>query len=698
MTIKFGASSYFWNKENRAPSAKPCKMHTEIARKQDPSAAEVMDKCWAFSQFKPATATPEDFIHRILSGMAWTPSVFGGNGRRTNENWIQAELFALDYDNNVSVMDCLAVPFIQQYAMLIHPSSSSGKPDDDGNPIYKTRVIFHIDQPITGEFENYREAAQALCQHLKLDVDHSSYKPAQLYYGSTNVNEAPYIHPEHILPRAVLDALIAPFRAENERQRLESERLRAEQHYEPVPKDSDRASRSVQRTLEYSYRKVSGSPQGARTSAAYGQAFWLGRFLAYWPITEMEIERTLMDASRANGAEQRYGASEMMRQIHNGIKDGKAADPEPLELPSRKTPTAPPEPPPIPESELLPPPASVQERHGEPVLTSPSVTWLTSQDGMNAYRESLTKPRTDGTVPLLFPFKALAGFGGYARILDVGVLVGIVGMSGGMKTSFLETLTEAWRRMDANDILWWGTEWDYKGMTGRAVQRYGGATIEAKALHDMWLIEAEQGIPRDQRFGEPLSESVKRKSEDILGIIDSWPGRNHQLSEAVTDVNMLLQLSADRIIALRESGRRIRVCVWDYIQLLDLYTSKTESEKITSLLGKLKMFCIEHKVIGLVASQVTKAGSSAAKTGDEVLQAESGQNFRSDKFNLVLTLNPVYEGKLITTRGVINVAKNSTGKTGVQTVFIDPSKFKWIDSKVPENQQIRADQLPEVDF
>ncbi len=691
MNIQLGTSPNFYNKTNRAPVTKLCRMHTEFERRLDSSAPEVYDHCWAFSQFRTAQLAPEKFIEHVLSGSAWIPSVFK-NGRRTNENWQQAELISVDYDNNVSMIDCLKVEFIQRYALLVHPSASSGKPGEDGQPIYKTRVIFRLDHPITGDFENYRMASRAVCRHLGLDADPASFKPAQLYYGSDNQVEAAYERPDHLLPIMILDDLITPLKAEIEQQRLELERRRTEQHYQPVAKDSDRASQSIQRVLDYAYRKVAGTMQD-RTGAAHDQAWWLARFLMYWPVTEMEIERAMLDAARANGSVDKYGEHEMQRHIHNGIQAGKATDAEPLELPAQR---AQPSAKTTPEPE--PPRATTQERHGEPEIVPPLVAWRSSDDGMAAYRESLKTARSDGTIPLLFPFKALSHFDGFAHILDSGVLVGIVGMSGGLKTSFLETITDAWRRMDANDILWWGTEWSWDKMAGRAIQRYGGATLTAKSLHDLWLIERQHGIPPEQRHGVELPAYVQKESASIAEIITSWPGKSHQLDDPVSDVDLLLKLSAERITELSAQGRCIRVCVWDYVQLLDLYAAKNENEKVTSVLGKLKLFCIEHKLVGVVASQVTKAGSSSAKSGDEVLQSESGQYFRSDKFNLVLTLNPVYEGKLLTTRGVINVAKNSTGRTGIQTVFIDPSKFKWIDTKVPDNQQVRNDELPELEF
>jgi hypothetical protein len=135
------------------------------------------------NSFIPSEITPEKLITHILAGRAWTPGYFDGCTRK-NDTFIQAELIALDFDENVSVAQCVAVPFIRQYALLIHPSASSS-PEK-----YKTRVIFRTDAPMTDP-EQYRLYAMAICRHLGLPADPVSYKPAQLYYGSTNRTEHP---------------------------------------------------------------------------------------------------------------------------------------------------------------------------------------------------------------------------------------------------------------------------------------------------------------------------------------------------------------------------------------------------------------------------------------------------------------------------------------------------------------------------
>lgn len=330
--IHCGTSPHFLNKENRAPELRLCKQHTAIARREDPAAAPVYDKCWAFSRFPTTRLEEKAYVERILNGLAWIPATFGGDGRRTNENWQQSELAGLDFDANVSVADCLAVPFIRKHALLVHPSASSGKLDEHGQPVYKTRVVFRLDQPITN-LEDYRTVVKALGRIIGLPEDACSYKPAQPFYGSTNRIEQPYINYGARLPRAILDTEIDAMRAESEHRRSVEALRRAELNYQPVAKDSGRVARRIAQKLQRAYDRLVAATSD-RTTAAFGKARYLARYLAYWPITEQDIERTILDALRANGAAQKYSEIECLRHIGNGIRAGLHDAPEPLELPA----------------------------------------------------------------------------------------------------------------------------------------------------------------------------------------------------------------------------------------------------------------------------------------------------------------------------------------------------------------------------
>lgn len=307
----------------------------------------------------------------------------------------------------------------------------------------------------------------------------------------------------------------------------------------------------------------------------------------------------------------------------------------------------------------------------------PRMRWRTSDEALDRYDERLLKPL--GPSPIIFPYRTLWEFGGFARVVIPGLLITVVGMAGGMKTAFVEMLTEKWRQQGSNDVLWWGTEWSWEQMADRAIQRYGGASVEGMALHSLWLHEAKDGVPEKARMGRELPKELQDRSRRITQAIKSWPGINHMTEEIVSDLDELLELQGERILELASSGRIVRFCVWDYLQLLDLSGANSESERLSNVMGKLQLFCARYQVVGITASQVTKNAAYAARKEGETLTAESGQNFRSDKPKLVLTLRPLTRGGLITNEAEIVVDKNNAGRSGKKIVRIDPAHYLWLD-------------------
>lgn len=305
--VRVGLSKHFHNKENRAPIGGNG------------------SNAWAFREFPAQRITVGQLVKHILSGRAWIPAIFR-NEHRTNDNWLQAEFIAVDYDDNVSVSDCLKLPFIRQYALLVHPSASSSASK------YKTRVIFRLSEPITGDFERYRLASRAVCAALGLPADPISFKPAQLYYGSTNRIEEPFVNLGAVLPVYVVNDLAAPILAADEAQAAEQQAAWDALQFQTIDITDNRASARVARALQDAANKVA-SAAFDRTGTVYAQAYRLGRLLAHWPISEADVIHALTDGARANGSEHKYGTAEILRHIHNGIKAG-CADPEPLAVPT----------------------------------------------------------------------------------------------------------------------------------------------------------------------------------------------------------------------------------------------------------------------------------------------------------------------------------------------------------------------------
>lgn len=638
--IRLGISQWFYNKQNNAPEKEGSNRY-------------------AFATFAVASLTTEQIATHITTGKAICVSACKKNWRN-EENFISAQLIGVDYDHNTSVRDLALNKFIEQYGFLIYATPSS-TPE---NP--RSRVLFMLDAPIEN-LATYKVYVKRLLQSLSIgNIDEQCKDGVRIFYGS-DTDDFSLVR-DVVLPIAVLEAL------PQHPSELPKPELPPRREVDTSnPHEKARYLAYAKAVRENELAALESVPDGMdlRHGAINGATMRLVGFIkGGWAGFE-GVEDELRSIGR------RWGRSE--QEIEASIKGAYVkATPTPVALPENNAPY-----------KVPGPTANGNGSHGfqppaEPVSL---VTWRTSDESMARYRERLSKPVNGAFVPLVFPFRSLWDFGGFCRAISPGVLIGVIGLSGGMKTSFVETLTDAWRQMGAYDVLWWGPEWDWQRMADRAVQRYGTtekptATTTQTTLHEMWLAEEAANIPISKRFGEKLPEHIKKNSDEISQMIERWGGKNHYVEQMEIDLDSLLIAASERIDEAKGQGRNIRIAVFDYVQLLEMRSVRSESERINIVLGRIKAFCVEHKLIGIVASQVTKSSSSAARETGDTLKAESGQFFRSDKFNLVLTLNPRFEGQMLTQHGVINVAKNSTGQTGAQTVFIDPSRYKWLDKKV----------------
>lgn len=640
-TIALSVSTHFVNKDNCAP--------------QKPDRDGVLSNRWAYAAFDNVQWTPQQIIAHIRAGRAICVAATTNNHRKS-DYFKSAQIMGVDFDKGPGVVDLLSNPLIEGYAFLVYATPSS----TDAAP--RSRVLFCLDAPITDAGE-YRKLLKRLMYRLDVDgIDEQCKDPVRIFYGSAGKKTSDV--QDAVLPIELLQLL--PPHPDELPKPVPDVPLRL---IEPSDKRGMTRLEALGRgTKEGILRDLASLPDGMNQRhgainaatmklAALTKGGWTGadgwendirQIGRLWGRETQEIEASIS------------GAYEKATPKLLALPDEPVKPAAPSVVVLNEAPE-PPEPP-------APPPAA------------PSVNWHTSAESMRRYRERLTVARKDGKLPLVFPFKALHSFGGFCRVVAPGVMIGVVGMSGGMKTSFVETITDAWKQMDSNDVLWYGPEWNWEKMADRAVQRYGGANLTDVMLHELWMQEQALGV--EARDGVRLPKGVYDTSLRVSQEIEGWAGMNHYIEQMDVDIEELLVGSAQRLADAKEMGRTIRVAVWDYLQLLDMRSARSEQERIGSILGRLKAFCVEHGLIGMVASQVTKTASSDTKENQKLLTSEAGQFFRSDKFNLVLTLNPQYEGKLLTDEGYINVDKNSIGRTGAVQVGIDPARLRWLDTVV----------------
>lgn len=294
--IRLAGSDSFHNKTNLAP-VKWNKRDNEY------------NNTWAFGYtFVSQDMTPDELVTHITSGKAITMGSYSGVNRK-KETFVSGQVMGLDFDKNVSVEDCLADDFIRQYAFLIYPTPSSGKPDDNGNPIAKSRVLFILDAPITDRVV-WERMQRALIWHCStLSPDPSCKDAARLFYGNET---SEYYHNRVTLPIATIEPIADAMEAEigtseTERTFEENERVR-EQNRRNLADDKakQRLYNYAAKALDNMVSSLSGLAEGGgeyggRNNTLNIFAAKCGNLIAAGMISQSECESALRGAALSSG-------------------------------------------------------------------------------------------------------------------------------------------------------------------------------------------------------------------------------------------------------------------------------------------------------------------------------------------------------------------------------------------------------------
>lgn len=334
------------------------------------------------------------------------------------------------------------------------------------------------------------------------------------------------------------------------------------------------------------------------------------------------------------------------------------------------------------------PPAKTETAAAVP----PEQVIYSSTDAVNRLIGRLTGVVKADALPIINPITQLHHLGGFARLLKPGKMIGILGLSGGGKTSFIESMyADPFRQMGLNG-LWWGPEWSYDEYADRALQRYSSITTNDIALHELWLEEQrlrDAGKPAS-KYGVKLDDKVLNDAVSTLYNIADWSGKLYYVEKMDASLETLLAIKQAKITELAQQGIHITYDVWDYVQLLDVTGARSDRERIQTAMRKIKAFTTDNKLITFVTSQPTKASSKEARGEDNIdeygnvegLGSDDAQLMRDWEFNLFMTLQPARkEGKLLDFGGV-NVTKNSQGKTGNVRMMTEFSRLRWLDQGV----------------
>lgn len=332
--------------------------------------------------------------------------------------------------------------------------------------------------------------------------------------------------------------------------------------------------------------------------------------------------------------------------------------PESVEPPQLdRIPTAPAQPP-------IPPAAT-------PAPIGKAIKVVKRSDRLSKYFNDLTDyDTTIENPPVMFPLKALHQFGGMAQIIKPGKLAGIIGMSGGGKTSLLETLVDGFLD-DYAPCLIWSPEWSADEFVERAVQRYGGPTASEVYLHKKFISERQRGI--QDGSGKELSPAKISLAAEALRTLRGWESEVGYLDDQFLTIGSLKGSFAATLASL---DFKPQVLVIDYLQLFHAL-EPNHNVTLYSMIMQIKSLCLTYNLVGILASQVTKADTKSNKKQGELLDASSARYVNDDAFNLFVTINPdiiAKTGERLPS-AVLNVAKNSMGRPGKVRVYVEWAKL-----------------------
>lgn len=312
-----------------------------------------------------------------------------------------------------------------------------------------------------------------------------------------------------------------------------------------------------------------------------------------------------------------------------------------------------------------------------PVIANGAIPVITRNSRLTAYVDRITEDTTIiGNPPVPFPFRCVHHLHGEAHFLRAGQLVGIIGASGTGKTSLLESMVDGWLDMCVPCLVW-SPEWDADDFIARSVQRYGGATTEEVNAHETAIYE--QATFGKIMEGKLMSAHVRNSSINAVRHLRQWETQVGYLDMPMLTYDYL----RDNIPATLDSlSFKPRVLVIDYVQLLHaLEERKTE---MYHLLMRMKSLMKLHKLIGVIACQVTKKDSRSASDG-QLLDTQSARYVNDDPFNLFMTINPDRNpdtGTFMDT-SVLNIVKNSNGIKDKVRVPSDWERLYFADQLHP---------------
>lgn len=268
---------------------------------------------------------------------------------------------------------------------------------------------------------------------------------------------------------------------------------------------------------------------------------------------------------------------------------------------------------------------------------------------------------TDG-VPLPVPFNMISQFEGQAALLEPGNVMCIGAPTGHAKTSLMEAFMDHWRRDRGVTGALWGPEFRPDFYVYKAIQRAGGPPANQVRWHKL----AMRGMT--DRSG--LTKAEIELSEELDAQIRAWKGTLYFVDKMGITIHQVIENYKE---AIDKNGKPIGFAVLDYAQLV---LGEKSASTVESNLAEFKSFCVDYHAVGLVGSQLTKAGSSSGGWID----LEDLRYMNGDYFNCIVTVcrQEDLQGKFLPD-AKMSVVKNSLGSCGRGTLLLHPKTMLWQD-------------------
>lgn len=307
-----------------------------------------------------------------------------------------------------------------------------------------------------------------------------------------------------------------------------------------------------------------------------------------------------------------------------------------------------------PTSEVVSEPPT-QERPSDMFISQAQV----ARDWIEYLRDLSRKP--DAAV-MWNPFPHLHEFGGLAKFMVEGMVMLILGNTGGKKSILLENMLDQMNIGGQWGFLI-GGEWTPHLSGAKAIQRHGGAAIEELFEDSVARSMKMRGLPvTDVKV---LTDAKRLQSQQVASALTKMPGDTIHFNSKYSQLGFstILENVAREIVIQREVMKKtVTYVALDYAQYYtdeNTYKGQNIPEHI---LTAFKLFCVNMRVCGFVTSQITKVAQKEAAQGETISIAD-GLGLRSDKANLVISIENVMAGTNVLPYKKISILKNSLGRT-----------------------------------